>query len=375
MSTPTGSRNPVPRASALPPAHLSVPTVGTQIARNGGVMVRAQNVPAHSSALVMPASSLFEDRGVEGMRRQSVSSFTLDAPNCAQRQGAVEVTQVPPSDANPWRHADGDVSLHEEGDTQEGDKEECEAGGQSVLSLKSGGGGEKNKKTDGGKSAQGTTDSARDQLNDNENGKAAAGSPAPKRFQKAVKDGEKVNKIVEVTKGPVFKGAKVSAMAGQNRNNKHASDKEQVSADNLRAVLAKLAGAWKNVGEMFNHFDRPDVEDDGDLKGDQQITLDEFARGIREMKLEFTDEEVVQVFNLVDVDKSGAIDHKELEAVLHTCGMLRSVAVKRVPKTANTFKCEAAEKKIEDETAMEMKAKKKGKKARNAEYIVHSVCF
>lgn len=67
---------------------------------------------------------------------------------------------------------------------------------------------------------------------------------------------------------------------------------------------------------------------------------------------------------MVDVDGSGTIDHGELEEVLRDCGVLKSIAVKRVPKAINTLTAAMEEKKIEEEADKEQKEKKKSSKGK-----------
>ena len=164
-------------------------------------------------------------------------------------------------------------------------------------------------------------------------------------------------------------GRKVNPMAGRKQQAQtNAKGQEGAggpsSTEVLRAMMSKLAVAWKNVGAMFNHFDRPDTEEEGEVKGDSEISLEEFARGIRDLKLDFSDEQIEEVFHIVDKDGSGSIDHSELEAVLQECGVLKSVSVKRVPKSVNAAAREKEEKKIEEEATHEQDKKKRRPKGK-----------
>ena len=169
----------------------------------------------------------------------------------------------------------------------------------------------------------------------------------------------------EAPKPPVVAGRKVNAMAGHKRNQaQHSEAGTTCSTEALRTMMSKLAVSWKNVGAMFNHFDRPDAEENGEIKGDAEISLDEFTRGIRDLKLDFSDDQIEEVFHLVDKDGSGSIDHSELEAVLQDCGVLKSVSVKRVPKSVNVAAREKEEKKIEEEATNEQDKKKRRPKGK-----------
>jgi len=177
--------------------------------------------------------------------------------------------------------------------------------------------------------------------NSNEHGKTDAQnagkmSSAGKHLKDDATKANRLDYSVEAFKGPPVQGRKVHPMAGHKRqcaNEQHFGQNGPSSTEVLRAMMSKLAAAWKNVGAIFKHFDRPDVEEDGEHKGDCEINLEEFKQGVRELKLDFRDEQIEEVFHIVDVDGSGSIDHSELEKVLQDCGVLKSVAVKRVSST------------------------------------------
>jgi len=181
---------------------------------------------------------------------------------------------------------------------------------------------------------------------------------ARKKFQHAVSSVKSMMTVMNSIKGPTVVGRTVGGSIGRKNHQTGKGQGSISSTEVLRALMSKLAISWKSVGAIFNHFDRPDMEDDGKVKGDSEISLQEFILGIRNLKLDFSDEQIEEVFKIVDVDGSGSIDHSELEAALRECGVLKSISVQRVPKTVKQFDHERAEKKIEDEAKEEQKAKK-----------------
>ena len=203
--------------------------------------------------------------------------------------------------------------------------------------------------------AQGDRRRCEDGKRQGEGSKAFLRADASRKFVGTVaKDGAQ-RKMGSAAQGPACTGRKVSAMAGL----KQQADGQSSTGEELRQIMGKLAGMWNSVGSIFSHFDRPDQMGEGDdLAGDNKIDLDEFTKGVHALKLGFTDAQITKIFGVVDADGNGTIDHQELEAVLRDCGVLKSVAVKRVPKSVYMMQRQREEASIAAEAKAAAKQKR-----------------
>ena len=396
-------------AQVPPPAPVACAAaagaLGTQLSRDGGVKVRAQNGGMYKPATTTPGKHLHDDgesgeavgRRAEGgtgtrssWREQDLSEGTAgtrsawrvddfgtasvhadhdkqaeaDVPEADEDEaGESYATKSPkPALKSPISALKSPVSAVKKTDTFVGTKSAITIGEDEVGPKAAAGGKEG---SDRGGATQRTTSGV------SGGGAANKAARARKQFVGAVSKVKAMKDVVDEIKGPTVVGRKVGSSIGRHNHQAQAGKEQghQSSAEVLREMMAKLALSWKSVGAIFNHFDRPDMEEDGQHKGDSEISLEEFALGIRKMKLDFTDDQIVEVFHLVDKDGSGTIDHSELEAVLRECGVLKSIAVQRVPKTVKMFEYERAEKKIEEEAKEEQDKKRKGGKPKKGQPI------
>jgi hypothetical protein len=323
-----------PAAAATHP-----PAMGSTLARTGGVNVRAQTAGSKNFGWAQPwAGGAFGSECRDGKQESSDGKHTRrgdkqessDDTQLDRRPGAGVRRGKSRGAAHPWlevRGADDNTGVEEDDAHEDAaasssppqERGECKsAAGDEQTASRSPAPALKTVRSPvaGAKSAQ---------IAATEMEGASAG-----QVGRVLSSGKKGDSRLDAAKGPVCVGRKVNPMAGRKQHKPKGEEGGASSAEILRALMSKLAGAWKNVGAIFNHFDRPDVEEDGEHKGDSEISLEEFVRGVRDLKLEFSDEQIEEVFHVVDKDGSGSIDHSELEEVLRDCGVLKSVSVKRV---------------------------------------------
>ena len=343
---------------------MTTGALGTQLSLDGGVQVRAQNGGMHKPAGKTHGRQLHDD----GEPRGAVWSRAGDG---AATRSSWLVQDFGPAHPPGADHHEKEDHVGKNGD-QHGDHFGKSAKHASMSVLKSPmssmkkmdthaviaaiGEDDVDAKAAAGGREGGDGDGAADRTKSG--GPSAKMANVRKKFQNAVSCVKTMMEVTDAIKGPTVVGRKVGGSIGRKNHQAGKGQGSNSSTEVLRALMSKLAISWKSVGAIFNHFDRPDMEDDGKVKGDSEISLHEFILGIRNLKLDFSDEQIEEVFRIVDVDGSGSIDHSELEAALRDCGVLKSIAVQRVPKTVRQFDYERAEKKIEDEAKEEQKAKK-----------------